>query len=64
VVFVSPVSRYAIVLGKIMGEAVVALAPGLGVLASPLTNLATMGVLFVVYLVVGTFLFVRKERNR
>jgi ABC-2 type transport system permease protein len=34
------------------------------VLASPLFNLALMAALFVVFLVVGTLLFVRGERNR
>jgi hypothetical protein len=28
------------------------------------TNLAIMGAMFVVFMVVGTFLFVRAERNR
>jgi ABC-2 type transport system permease protein len=34
------------------------------VLDSPLFNLTIIGLLFVVFLVIGTFLFVRKERNR
>ncbi len=34
------------------------------VLASPLFNLAVIGALFALFLVVGTFLFVRGERNR
>ncbi len=34
------------------------------VLADPLTNLAIMAVLFTVFLVLGTLLFVRAERNR
>jgi ABC-2 type transport system permease protein len=34
------------------------------VLDSPLFNLAVMTILFLVFLVVGTFLFVRSERNR
>lgn len=34
------------------------------VLDNPLFNLTVIGLLFVVFLVVGTFLFVRKERNR
>jgi ABC-2 type transport system permease protein len=34
------------------------------VLASPLYNLGVIGVLFAVFLIVGTYLFVRRERNR
>lgn len=34
------------------------------VLQEPLANLALMGAMFAVFLVVGTFLFVRGERNR
>jgi len=34
------------------------------VLSSATTNLAIIGTLFVVFMVVGTFLFVRAERNR
>jgi ABC-2 type transport system permease protein len=34
------------------------------VLADPLTNLAVMGVMFVVFLAGGTWLFVRRESNR
>jgi len=34
------------------------------VLQDPLTNLAIMGALFVVFLGLGTTLFVRSERNR
>lgn len=34
------------------------------VVDSPLLNLAVMGVMFVVFLVAGTWLFVRNERNR
>ncbi|HEX2053612.1 MAG TPA: ABC transporter permease [Actinomycetota bacterium] len=34
------------------------------VLANPATNLLIVGVMFLVFLVVGTALFVRKERNR
>lgn len=34
------------------------------VLDNPLFNLTIIGLLFVVFLVIGTFLFVRKERNR
>jgi ABC-2 type transport system permease protein len=34
------------------------------VLASPFVNLATLGASFVIFMVIGTFLFVRSERNR
>jgi ABC-2 type transport system permease protein len=34
------------------------------VLQPPLVNLAIMGILFVIFLVVGTYLFVKKEQNR
>ncbi|MCA9391988.1 ABC transporter permease [candidate division WWE3 bacterium] len=34
------------------------------VIASPLFNLAVIGIFFAVFLVLGTFLFVRNERNR
>ena len=34
------------------------------VLATPLVNLGVIGVSFVIFLVIGTFLFVRSERNR
>ncbi len=34
------------------------------VLAPPLVNLAAIGVSFVVFMLIGTFLFVRSERNR
>ena len=34
------------------------------VTSSPLSNLFVMGVVFVVFLVIGTWLFVRSERNR
>ena len=34
------------------------------VLTTPLANLSVIGVSFVVFLVIGTFLFVRSERNR
>ncbi|HYN99356.1 MAG TPA: ABC transporter permease, partial [Actinomycetota bacterium] len=34
------------------------------VLLGPLTNLAVMAIMFGVFLVIGTALFVRKERNR
>lgn len=34
------------------------------VLATPLVNLGVIGVSFVVFIVIGTFLFVRSERNR
>ncbi|HEY3108430.1 MAG TPA: ABC transporter permease, partial [Chloroflexota bacterium] len=34
------------------------------VLASPLVNLAIMAGLFAIFLVIGTYLFVRNERNR
>jgi ABC-2 type transport system permease protein len=34
------------------------------VLASPLTNLAVLGASFALFMVIGTFLFVRSEKNR
>lgn len=34
------------------------------VLTSPITNLTVIGALFVVFLVIGTWIFVRKEQNR
>ena len=34
------------------------------ILASPLVNLGVIGASFTIFLVIGTFLFVRSERNR
>jgi ABC-2 type transport system permease protein len=63
-IFVSPVSRYSIVAGKIIGEALVALPTGLGVLVvglligvplSPLVLLALVPVLAIVAVYGGSF---------
>lgn len=63
-IFVSPVSRYAIVAGKIVGEALVALPTGLGIVAvgvligvpwSPLVLLALIPVSVVIALYGGAF---------
>ena len=63
-IFVSPVSRYAIVAGKIVGEALVALPTGLGILVvavlagvplSPLVILALIPVSFIVAVYGGAF---------
>jgi ABC-2 type transport system permease protein len=63
-IFVSPVSRYAIVAGKIIGEALVALPTGLGILVvgvligaplSPLVFLALLPVSLVIAVYGGSF---------
>ena len=63
-IFVSPVSRYAIVAGKIIGEALVALPTGLGILVvgvligvplSPIVLLALIPVSLVVAVYGGAF---------
>ncbi|MEA2518053.1 MAG: type transport system permease protein [Chloroflexota bacterium] len=63
-IFVSPVSRYAIVAGKIVGEALVAMPTGLGILVvaflvgvpmSPLVVLALIPVSFIVAIYGGSF---------
>jgi ABC-2 type transport system permease protein len=63
-IFVSPVSRYSIVAGKILGEALVALPTGVGIIViglligvplSPLVLLALIPVLFVVAIYGGAF---------
>lgn len=43
-IFVSPISRYAIVFGKILGESLVAMAQGLGILVFGIVVAATAGV--------------------
>jgi ABC-2 type transport system permease protein len=59
-IFVSPISRYAIVFGKILGESLVALAQGVGIIALGLIigvpiTLAQVGLMIVVGLVVCLF---------
>ena len=39
-------------------------ADGYSLLLDPLTNLLIMGVAFLVFMVAGTIMFVRAERNR
>lgn len=56
-IFVSPISRYAIVFGKILGESLVALAQGVGIIALGLVigvpiTVGTIGLMFLVGLVV------------
>ena len=53
-------SRYAV---DLIRDAYYGSSSGV-VVSSATTNLAIIGTLFVVFMVVGTFLFVRAERNR
>jgi ABC-2 type transport system permease protein len=74
-IFVSPISRYSIILGKILGESLVALAQGLGIILLGVVigvpiSVVQVGLLFLVGLVVclfgGTFglIIVSNLKNR
>jgi ABC-type transport system involved in multi-copper enzyme maturation permease subunit len=82
-IFVSPISRYAIVFDKILLDILSKISPlryavdltrgifyagqpeyAQTVLQSPWFNLLLITALFAVFLALGTFLFVRGERNR
>lgn len=59
-IFVSPISRYAIILGKILGESLVALAQGVGIILLGLVvgvpiSAGQIGLLFIVGLAVCLF---------
>ncbi len=68
-IFISPVSRYSIIFGKILGETYVSLVQGAAILlfgliiGVPMSGLQLIG-LFLAFLVAGTWFFVRGEKNR
>src|SRR5258708_7893553 len=62
--FISPISRYAVDLTRAVYYLGQPAAYNKVVLASPFINLLIMIGMFVIFLVIGTTIFVRSERNK